>query len=92
MKVLRVKDTQVSAYDLDNFFTEKGVIQGDSFGISWKIKKKRKIRRYSLDHYMKWPCDDCGNITEITVRKGAKKVAMDNHFGPYHGIFMSDFV
>jgi hypothetical protein len=91
MKILKVKDTTVYLYDLVQFFLNKGVNEGDRFGVSWKIGKKHKLKSYTVVTWDSWKCDDCGNISEVELKKGDKTVKMDNHFGP-SSYGMSSFI
>lgn len=83
MNILRVKDTTVFGYDLCQFLLNKNIDEGDRFGISWKLGKRRKLRSYHLDHFRFWQCESCGNIVEINLKKGDKIFHMDNHLGLY---------
>ena len=81
MKILRVKGDTLYLYDLTRFIENNDLDEGDRFGISWKVKKKKKLRSYRVIRFRFWACDNCGPITEITLKRGEKSIVLDNHFG-----------
>jgi hypothetical protein len=46
MKILTAKGNCVGWYELEGFVRKHNLGSGDKFGISWKVGKKRKLRRY----------------------------------------------
>jgi hypothetical protein len=81
MNIYKVKE-DVWLYDLNQWLLKKNIGEGQRFGISWKVKKRRKLKAYTLLHHRHWVCDDCGSISEVELKRGNKIISIDNHFGP----------
>lgn len=81
MKIFKIKDGYISLFDLDQFFLNKCVIEGDKIGISNKVGKNRKLKTFHVVTLNRWVCDDCGPITAVELKNSYLVIKMDNHFG-----------
>lgn len=82
MKIFRTHDDTLYLWDLKQWISSNGNdVYNRKIGISWKIKKRRKLRSYHIS-WNTWECDCCGPITSVTLEKGGRKFVLDNHFGP----------
>jgi hypothetical protein len=82
MNIYKAKDDTIYLYDFNLWLLAKNIPEGAKFAVSWKVKKRRKLKAYTLLRHRHWVCDDCGNITEIDLKWGSEVIKMDNHFGP----------
>ena len=83
MNIYKVKDSEnVWLYEFNQWLLKKNIDEGHRFGISWKVKKRRKLKAYTLLRHRSWVCDDCGPISEVELKRGNKVISIDNHFGP----------
>lgn len=82
MNIYKAKDDSVYLYELNQWLLSKNIDEGHRFAISWKVKKRRKLKAYTLLHHRSWVCDDCGPISEVELKRGDHVIKMDNHFGP----------
>lgn len=86
MTILKVK-TNVTSYELAEFLKKHYIVEGMKFGISWKVKKRRKLRTYKVLHF-EFPNEN-GSVS-ITIGKGTQRHVM-NEF--HHGyLAMTHFV
>lgn len=68
-------------YDLAYRLNQKGIAVGDKFGISWKVRKHRKLRSYHLLRHERHECDQCcDSYTVLEIGNGQKTQVCDNHF------------
>jgi len=85
MKILRVKDTFVTLWDLRDWLSKREVFNGERFGISWKQGKRRKLRAYRLVDHEHGYCDQCcNNWDSVILSRGGKTIYVDNHLGLSH--------
>ena len=82
MNIYRAKDDTVYLYDFNQWLLTKNIPEGARFAVSWKVKKRRKLKAYTLLRLRRWICNDCGSITEIDLKRGDKVIKIDDHFGP----------
>jgi hypothetical protein len=81
MKIIRVSDTTTYLWELSQKLLDKNIQEGDRFGISWKVGKRRKLKAYHLDVFRGDHCECCGHYTTLVLRKGAVSKSYDNHLG-----------
>lgn len=88
MKVLRAKSNTVTVCELKDFFGDKGLSIGDKFCVSWKLGKRRKIRKYKIiafNHTEMYGDDaDYAPPSDIVIhlRKGiGMPIYLNNFFG-----------
>jgi hypothetical protein len=82
MKILRLKGEILDIYGFQQWLLKNNLGNNDKIGISWKIKKKRKLRTYRVTHTGRSYERDYQ--TEIILNKGTKSYKMGDLFGlPY---------
>lgn len=59
----------------------KGIASGESFNISFKHKKRRKLKSVKLVTMFSRHCECCGNSNYITFEKDGRFYNYDNHLG-----------
>lgn len=81
MKIFKSKSDRIELWEFRQWLGTFPETFGTKIGISWKVKKRRKLRSYTVD-WNTWECDCCGIITSVNLTKGGRSFKMDNHFGP----------
>ena len=88
MKIFKAKD-EVMIYSIVQFILRHNLGVGSQFGISWKVKKNRKLRRYRIInwHYLPLKGDDADYSHEtqiLELAQGNNRIKLDSMFGPFY--------
>ncbi len=81
MNILRAKSDRIYLYALIEWILSKNIDEGQWFAVSWKVRKRRKLKSYKLLRHRQWECENCGSVTDIELKRSGHKICISNHFG-----------
>lgn len=81
MKILRLKGEILDIYGFQQWLLKNNLGNDDKIGISWKIKKKRKLRTYRVTHTSR--SYEREYNAQIILTKGIRSYRLSEQFLTY---------
>jgi hypothetical protein len=82
---LNLPSDYLSVYDFVRLLDAKGVKEGQSFNVSFKYKKRRKLKSVKLVNVsFGCNCECCESYQWVTFEKNGRQYEYDNHLGNFN--------